>query len=560
MNKLLKILTTMSIVAVTASCGGGGGSAGTSPFGTGSGTGTGTGTTGDTGTSAADLIVTVSSAQLPNTGSATADVTVTAIDASRNAIPGIPVTISADGEAVLAVPSTKTATDGTVTAKLSIGSDHANRLITVTATSGSISKTATLQVVGTTIASVLVPAVIAPSTAGQVQYHVVDQAGNPMSGQAVQIVAPNLAPSDQTGTTGTNGDYVFSYTSPSATGNYSITANIGGQTDAQTLQVQTTSTVPAVVTTIASASVSANPSVVAVNLAGSQSNRSEIRVLFLGANNLPVPNVRVKFDLNGDVNSIGGAFTTGSTTLYSDANGVVTTAYVPGSRSSPTDGVTIRACYGKTDNDPNLLTCGTFKTVTLTVTSEPLGVTIGTNELVVVNELTYVKKFVVSVSDSAGVAKPDVNIVVSLDLPNYRKGFFAKGTSSWAKVGPGPTGDNAVCLNEDTNRNGVLESGEDLNGDGQLWPRKPDVIVSLLQSKTGPDGTAQLEIQYAKDHGSWVDALITVSASGVSGSEGRATYLIAPVPVDAASINTLATPPAYVVSPYGTASSCLSPN
>ncbi|MDQ6639113.1 MAG: Ig-like domain-containing protein [Pseudomonadota bacterium] len=545
MKKLLKILIATAVVALTASCGGGGNS-GTSPFGSGS-----TGTTGDTGTAAADLIVTLSTAQLANTGSATADVLVTAIDASRNAISGVPVTISADGNAVVAGTAKKTGTDGTVAAKVSTGSDRGNRLITITATSGSISKTVTLQVVGTTITSVLVPAVIGPSTAGQVQYHVVDQAGNPMSAQAVQIVAPGLTPAEQTGTTGANGDFIFNYTSPAATGSYAVTANIGGKSDSQTLQVQTTSTVPAVTTTITSASISANPSVVAVNPTGSESNRSEIRVLFLGANNLPVPNVRVKFDLNGDVNSIGGKFTTGTTTLYSDANGVVTTAYVPGTRSSPTDGVAIRACYGKTDTDANLLTCGTSKVATLTVTSEPLGVTIGTNEQIIVNELTYTKKFVVSVSDSAGVAKPDVNIVVSLDLPNYRKGQYVKGATTWVLSGA-----PVVCVNEDTNRNGVLETGEDVNNDGQLWPRKPDVIVSLLQSKTRADGTAELQITYAKDHGTWVDAFITVSASGVSGSEGRATYLIAPVPVDAASLAKLDSDPAYRFSPYGKAATC----
>lgn len=549
MNKMLKNLIATASVAVLAACGGGGGSAGTSPFVSG-----GTGTGGATATS--DLIVTLNSAQIANTGSASATVSVTAINSARNTLAGIPVTISADGDAVVSVASPATGTDGVLNAKVTIGSNRGNRLITVTATSGAISKTATLQVVGTTIASVLVPAVIAPSTAGQVQYHVIDQAGNPMSGQSVQIVATGLTPDQAAGTTGANGDFVFSYTSPAVIGPYTVTANIGGKTDAQTLQVQTTSTVPVVPagTTIASASVSANPSVVPVNLAGSQSNRSEIRTLFLGSNNLPIPNVRVRFDLNGDVNSIGGTFTTGSTTLFSDANGIVTTAYVPAARSSPTDGVTVRACYGKSDTDPNLINCLTSKIVTLTVTSEPLGVTIGTNEFVIVNELTYVKKFVISVADSAGNAKPDVNLVVSIDLPNYRKGFYTPGMSKWIKT------ESAICANEDTNRNGVLEAGEDKNGDGQLWPRKPDVIISLLQSKTRSDGTAEVQITYAKDHGTWVDALITVSASGVSGTEGRASYLVAPVPVDAASINAVTVTPAYVVSPYGIAASCSNPN
>jgi len=228
--------------------------------------------------------------------------------------------------------------------------------------------------------------------------------------------------------------------------------------------------------------------------------------------------------------------------------------------AAPTNGVTVRACYGTSDADPNLINCTTSKVVTLTVTSEPLGVTIGTNETIVVNDLTYVKKFVISVSDSAGVAKPDVNLVVSVDLPTYRKGFYAAGATKWVKGGGLPSGDTAICANEDTNRNGVLENGEDVNNDGQLWPRKPDVIVSLQTSKTGADGTAVMQIEYAKDHGTWVDALITVSASGVSGTEGRATYLVAPVPVDAASISNVAASPAYIVSPYGTSNSCANPH
>ena len=349
------------------------------------------------------------------------------------------------------------------------------------------------------------------------------------------------------------------YTAPATPGNYFVTTNIAGKSDVRTVQVQPTSTVPVVTTPIASASVSANPSVVAVNVPGSQANRSEIRALFVGANNQPIANVRVRFDLANDVNSIGGTFTTGSTTLYSDANGIVTSAYVPGSRSSPTDGVTVRACYGVNDTDPNLTNCVTSKSATLTVTSEALGVSIGTNELIIVKTLTYVKEFTVSVVDSAGVAKADVNLNVSLDLPNYRKGFMIRGTAGWVKAGVLPSGDNAVCVNEDKNRNGVLESGDDDNADAKLWPRKPDVVVSLQQSKTRADGTAVLQIEYAKDHALWVDALITVSASGVVGSEGRDSRLVAPVPADATSLRSTDAP-AYIVSPYGIAGSCTDPN
>ena len=516
----------------------------------------------------ADLILTASAAQIANTGSGAVAITVKAIDANRNTVPGVPVSISVDGGAVVNGAAPKTDANGVVSATLTIGAERANRLLTVTAIAGSITRTSAVQVVGTTITSSLVPAVIAQSTAGEVQYRVVDQAGNAMANQPVQVVAIGLTPPQASGTTGANGDYTFRYTTPAADGVYPITATIAGKSDVQALLVQSVGVVPTANGPITAATASANPSVVPVNLVNSQANRAEIRALFLGANNLPIRYVRAKFDLNGDTNSIGGAFTTGSTTLYSDANGLVTTAYVPGTRSSPTNGLTVRMCYGLTDNDPNLINCVNPKLVTLTVTAEPLGVAIGTNELIIVNTLTYVKQFVITVADSAGVAKPDVNLVASLDLPQYHKGQYVVVGSKWVKSGPDAYDGNSApsCNNEDKNRNGVLEVNEDSpldgngNGDGQLWPRKPDVIVSLLQSKTGADGTAILQIQYAKDHGSWVDAMITVSASGVSGSEGRAQYFVAPVPVDAVSLNNTVVSPAYRFSPYGKASVCTDAN
>jgi hypothetical protein len=554
--KMLRYTFGWLISLALVACGGGGGSEGKSSFG---GGGSGSGGTSTSTSTAADLIVTASSARLPNTASGSVTITVTAIDATRNTVSSAPVTIGADNGGVVTANGVKTSATGVVTATLSAGDDRSIRVITITATSGAISKTTTVQVSGTTITSVLVPAVVSPNAPGEVQYLVVDDAGTAMASQSVQVVATGLAPAQATGVTGANGEYTFTYVAPATPGNYVITTNIAGKSDVRTVQVQPSSTVPVVTTAIASASVSANPSVVAVNVPGSQASRSEIRALFVGANNQPIPNVRVRFDLAGDVNSIGGAFTTGSTTLYSDANGIVTSAFVPGSRSSPTDGVTVRACYGVSDTDPNLTGCLTSKSATLTVTSEALGVSIGTNEFVIVKSLTYVKEFIVTVVDSAGVAKADVNLNVSLDLPNYRKGEMA-GPGGWQKVGPLlPYGDNAVCLNEDKNRNGVLEAGDDDNGDLKLWPRKPDVVVLLLQSKTRADGTAVLQIEYAKDHALWVDALITVSASGVAGSEGRDSRLVAPVPADSTSQKSTDAP-AYIVSPYGKASACADPN
>lgn len=560
---MFKRLASLLLISLAAACGGGGGDAGTSPFVNGSGSGSGASTT------AADLLLVLSKSNIANTGSDSVLITATALDAGRNTVAGAKVTVSADSDAIVTSPGSVTGADGNLQATLTVGANRANRVVTVSVTTGSVTKSATVQVFGAKLTATLVPAVVAPSAAAKIQYRLLDQAGNPMADQDVQVVAAGLTPANASGKTGLNGDFEFAYTAPAAAGSYEVTATAGGYADPEIVQVQAANSVDPVTTAITSASVSANPSVVGTNVSGSSANRSEIRALFLGANNLPIKNVRVRFDLDGDPNSIGGSFTTGTETLYSDVNGVVTTSYVPASRSSPTNGVTIRACYGTTDTDPNLLTCTTSTKVTLTVTSEPLGISIGTNELIIVNELTYTKKFIVTVVDAAGVAKPDVNLAVSVDLPQYRKGFYALAGDTWVKVGGLPSGDAAICPNEDTNRNGVLETGENVNGsipypDGtfnaRLDPGKSDVSVSLLQTKTRADGTAELQLLYPKNFATWVDAKITVSASGVSGTEGRASYLVAPVAADAASVKNKDVAPAFVISPYGKAASCSNPN
>lgn len=547
MNVLKRLLLLAAVGVGLVGCGGGGGDAGTPLL------GNDPGSSGSTGVSS--LLMTAPATQMPNTTSSSTAVTITALNAARNTVPNATVSVSADSDAVVTLASNTTDASGKLVATVSPGSNRSNRTITVKATSGSVEQTLQLQVFGAKVTSVLDPAVVAPSTAGKVQYRVLDQVGNPMVGQEITVSAPGASPDTATGTTGANGEFTYSYTAPATAGSLKISAMSGGAGDETTVSVQQASTVPAVpVSTPISASISANPSVVAVNAAGSQTNRSEIRAIFVGSNNQPIPNVRVRFDLAGDPNSIGGSFTTNQT-LYSDASGVVTTAYVPGSRSSPTNGVIVRACYGRSDNDPALVNCTNAATTMLTITNEPLGVSIGTDEFVIDGDLIYVKRMVVSVVDSAGVAKPDVTLSASVDLPRFGKGhYFISSASKWAQQV------NAICINEDTNRNGVLESGEDLDNDQRLEPGKSDVSIRLLDTKTRADGTAVLEIQYAKSFGSWVEAWITVAASGVSGSEGRATYRLSPVPVPSSALTSESNAPAFVLSPYGDSADCTDPN
>jgi hypothetical protein len=544
---ILKRLISIGALLALAACGGGDG--GGTPFG-GPGTGTptpGTPTTPTTPT-AADLTLSVSSATIQNSGAQTATVTVSAVDANRNTVTGIPVTIAVDSDATVAVSGTVTDATGVVTGTVGIGANRSNRTITITATSGTLTRQATVQVVGTLVTGTPVPAVLSPGQAGVVQYRVVDATGNPMA--ALPITILGVGGVQTLGTTGLNGDYNYAYTAPAAAATLEIRASAGGFELTTTVIVQSGSgsIPPAIAGSVRSSSVSANPSVVGVNTATTTTNRAEVRALFVGSNNAPVQNVRVRFDLNGDPNSIGGSFTTGENLVYSNSSGIATSAYVPGTRFSPTDGVTIRACWDY--NDFAVGNCPNSATATLTVISDALSVSIGTDELITLADLTYVKRFVVQVNDSSGLAKPDVLVSPLLDLPIYLKGFWTRPGNEWVK-----TTTAAACGNEDLNRNGVLEdygngNAEDANLNASLDPRKADVAVAFEGSnRTNAAGQVVLRVTYPRNVASWVQFNLVVAAAGVSGTEGRASFS-ALLPVPAAAI-TAQGAPAFVASPYG---------
>ncbi len=553
----IRWLSAFILAAVLSACGGGGGDSGNSPFGNGGATGGSSGDGGVVTPTAADVLISLSATSLSNSGASTVGLTVTALNANRVAVAGVPVSISADNDAVLSLSAATTASNGTVTGTIGIGTNRSNRIVTVTATAGGVSRTATFNVVGAQINATVLQAVLVPGGAGQIEYQLLDVNRNPMSGLAFTVSGTGVT--SATGTTDSNGVYVYRFTAPATAGNLDIVANAGGVSRTETVIVQAGSgSIPAVTSTITSATVTSSPSVVSVNSTTSN-NRSEVRALFLGAGNTPIPNVRVRFDLNGDVNAIGGTLSTGSNVVYSDANGVATTAYIPGTRSSPTDGVTIRACYYLTDAAATAATCSTSALTTLTVISEPLSVSIGTDNTITSGAagLAYVKRFVVMVVDAAGQAKPNVRITPSVDLLSYAKGYYVR-PGSWTTASSAGGYQSASCANEDINRNSVLESGEDVNSNGQLDPRKSDVAISMIGTgETDSSGAAILQIQYPKNVATWVNYRILVSAAGVSGTEGRAVW--SGVLGAAAEEFTNTTPPSFVVSPYGSGDPLRSP-
>lgn len=542
MIRWFKHLAAVASLALLASCGGGGGNAGTCTF--------DCPTTGET--EVADLLIELDTLSINNSGSNKVTATVTALDSKRVTIAAAPVEVSVDSNALVSVSAKETDTSGSLTATVGIGEDKSNRTVTIKATSGDVTSQATFQVTGTKITSTYANSVTPNSAGNVIHYLVTDINAIALVNQEITVSGAGLTA--VTGTTSADGTFDFTYDAPSTPGTLTVTADSAGVSDTATIQVQAIGGVDDAVGPVSSASVSASPNKVSTNTDGSTANQSQIRALFVRPDNSPIQNVRVRFDLAGDVNSVGGTLSAGNSMLYSSALGTVTVAYIPGTRSSPTDGVTVRACWDYTDFAAN--TCPHSTSAKLTVTSEAISVTLGTNGLIEVGDdkLTYIKKFVVMVVDSAGNAMPGVTISPVVDIVQYGKGDYTAGVGGWDQ------GMTIACNNEDLNRNGVLDSGEDVNLNGKLEPRKADVSVRMVNSATtNESGMAVLQIEYPQNVASWDYVTITVSASGVSGTEGSATYS-SWLWFLADDANDTAKTPAFVNSPYGRVASCANPN
>ncbi len=139
----------LGAVTILLACGGDGDSSlAPPPFG-GTGTGgEGGGGSGGGGTTAtaSDLVLTLSAASISNDGSQTVLATAMALDGNRNTLANVPVTIVPDSNAVATPSGPQTDENGIVTAAIGVGSDSSNRTITVTAKTGAITRSASLEV------------------------------------------------------------------------------------------------------------------------------------------------------------------------------------------------------------------------------------------------------------------------------------------------------------------------------------------------------------------------------------------------------------------------------
>lgn len=502
---LLKYAMGLALAMALTACGGGGGSAGTA-----SGS---TPTTTATAATAASFVFTLDKSSISNAGSDKALLTVTALDASRNVMSGVPVSVSVDSGAYTPVTVTTDIT-GQVSGNISIAGNKANRNITASITVGGQTGSVVVTVTGSQISLTSLPATLSPGASGvQVAVKATDANGVGVSG-AIQLGGTlgftQLVTTDSSG----NATVTLASAAPATPATYTITATGLGVTALRDVQVAVAGSgggIPDAVGTI-SAALAVTPNTILPNVAGATTNRAGIRAVFSDSlTNLAIQNVRVRFEIVAPGLGSGEQISTGTTTVYSDSSGIAIADYIAGTRTSPTNGVTIRACYGKTDADIAGSACANSMTKTLTVAGQPLSITLGDNNLMTKggNSLTYIKLFDVAVADSAGNAVPNAIVSASVDLTYYGKGSYS-AARLW-------------CANEDANRNGLLDPGEDLDGNGVLSPRKADVILSYVGTNnlTGANGRTTIQVEYPQNVATWLNYSVRVTTN-VAGSEGTA--------------------------------------
>jgi hypothetical protein len=257
----------------------------------------------------------------------------------------------------------------------------------------------------------------------------------------------------------------------------------------------------------------------------------------------------------------------------------VTAEYIAGQNSSPTNGVTVKACYKATDFT-SATDCPLSVTATMTVAGQALALSIGDNNLLEagVNSLTYIKRFSVTVADSAGRAVANAPVDISVDLTHY-----GKGQSSYPYLDPFGSPVNALtvvptslttayptdttlpatlaqrvwCPNEDINRNANVDPGENKNGSTDsnnqptLEPRKSDLLISYdnpAVTTTDANGVLVVKVEYSQRFGTWLAYKVRVTAN-VQGSQGMAERLFVTDILAADAANG-----SFLTPPYGVGS------
>lgn len=309
---------------------------------------------------------------------------------------------------------------------------------------------------------------------------------------------------------------------------------------AQVASAQATLPLVFVATTPASLVLQTNPSAVPPNAGGSTLNQAALEATVRDSSGNPVSGRVVNFSAVADGSN--GTISPGSG--ITDANGKVVVQFIPGALTTANNGVVIRATVQGTTVAGN---------VVLTVSGQALFISIAAGNVISnLNVTTYQKEFSVYVTDANGAPAANKEVKLSVFPDFYAKGDLRYNGTAWTyRVTP------TWCLNEDLNRNGIVDPNEDGNGNGRLDPGLP-VVVAPASVTTASNGFATFFLQFGENFVPWIQTTITARAT-VGGTESTQSAIY-PLEGLASDFTSETVPPQGQTSPLGTAPSCQASN
>jgi hypothetical protein len=502
------------------------------------------------GAAAATLNISVSGNKLVINNSATVkvgsstDVSIKLTDSAGNPIPGKTVSFTSGANALTVKGGASAVTNsagqlvlnyaaltaGTDTIVVKALGETASSVITVSSSNFNVGA---VDASGAALPS-------APTNSCQIVAIHYDVGGVPQSGTVALSVSRGAVYSDpgcssqlSTALPLVNGN-ATGYVSAGSPGVGTLTATSGGLTVQGTIEFLAPLTAAAII------SAQADPAVVGANTPGSTVQQTTVRAIVrdgTAQNNL-VKNAPVAFTIVTDPS--GGTLSQPAVVL-TGADGSASVNYIAGTSDTKLDGVSIQAQIQGGSNAAAI--------AKLTVAKKSLFITAGTGNTVgLPNSATYQVDYSVFVTDAAGNPVPGVNVTGSVRPRYYYKGTLVyNGTQGpW---GLDPLAPPTACLNEDTNSDGLMQNGEDVNGNGRLDPGIPITVTPGVT--TDARGQATVSISYPRDRAYWLDVDITIRGS-VSGTE--ATYVAyTRLPGFAGDYSSASVAPPGRYSPYGTA-------
>ena len=311
------------------------------------------------------------------------------------------------------------------------------------------------------------------------------------------------------------------------------------------------------------------------------------------SNDAPIKNALVEFSIVADPSS--GRLS--SATALTNDSGVAQIAYFAGGVPTPVNGVEIRAAVNQVriGNEYTNVTRPQVASQRLTVQSMAtyIGFAFSDTLQVSADNIYYLQDGSIFVNNSVGQPAANQEVSIAVVPETYTVGLWRviprvpevpevrddNGNVTTPAVPEQParwgqsyfdntsgrsvqiTG-SASCLNEDSNGNGILDAGEDYNGDGQLTPINPITVLSRDGQQLGNNQTIRTDsagkldftIRYPKEYAQWMTATVWVTTR-VDGSEFRGQRTISlPLVQDDVTLDqttSTGTRP-NTISPFGT--------